>query len=370
LNKSNKIIISFYVFLGVSFFVGTLYVDLEFRELYPDIMNSTKILTIIEPLDVVTIENITPVEKKLIFDTITDVKNYPIILPKNIISVKILEQNDNEIIAEEIISEKGITTKMTVKHTIIPYESHTIEIINGDAKGTKITQTFQEIGLDTKIHTTIDIDVKGILLPMKFLPLANVNHAMNTVMNEFVTYAKGFENNEERLIDNMYREILLRPADSESLQYYAFQLKNGTMTEQEIRNELLNSEENQNILHFSEKKSIDELKSDTTQIINDLYLQILNRPADIQGLEYYGNMIERNKISYTDLEDILINSDEAIMIYLSQNERKLIDDLHFKLFDKHAERKIIEYYLPLLSSKEMTLIDIENELLNQTKSYD
>jgi ribosome-associated toxin RatA of RatAB toxin-antitoxin module len=364
LNKTSKVIISFYIFFGVSFFVGILYVDLEFRELYPDIMNSTKILTIIEPLDVVTIETITPVEKKLIFDTITDVKNYPIILPKNIISVKILEQNDDEIIAEEIISEKGITTKMTVKHTIIPYELHTIEIIDGDAKGTKIIQTFQEIGLDTKIHTTVDIDVKGVLLPLKFLPLVNVNHAMNTVMGEFVIYAKGFENNEERLIDNIYREILLRPADVEGLKYNTFQLKNGTMTEQEIRNELLNSEERTHLFIVSEIKTVDELDPSTIQIINNLYEQILNRPADVQGLQYYGTMLENKHLSITEINAEIYNSEESISIRLSNPDKKLLDNIYMDIFNEHMDSKKLDYYYDQLRIKNMTLDEIKQELLN------
>ena len=85
-----------------------------------------------------TITRIVEVEREKYFKIMADVKNYPVVLPGNIESIKIIEETDSTIIAEEIIFEQGIRTTLLVKHTFVPYEKHTIEILDGDAKGTKI----------------------------------------------------------------------------------------------------------------------------------------------------------------------------------------------------------------------------------------
>ena len=45
----------------------------------------------------------------------------------------------------------------------------------------------------------------------------------------------------KRIVDDLYREILLRPSDPDGLQYFASQLENDTMTIDEIKKILINS---------------------------------------------------------------------------------------------------------------------------------
>ena len=116
-----------------------------------------------------------------------NVENFPNILPENVVSVNILNKTDNEIIAEEELFEAGIKTKLLVKHTIKPYSEHIIEIIDGDAEGTKITQYFESSGSQTKLTTNVDLNVKGATSLIAFLPEANLVHAINTVISLFVT---------------------------------------------------------------------------------------------------------------------------------------------------------------------------------------
>ena len=50
------------------------------------------------------------VDKLALFETMADIRNYPKILPNNVISVNIINQSENVIFAKETISERGITT--------------------------------------------------------------------------------------------------------------------------------------------------------------------------------------------------------------------------------------------------------------------
>jgi len=137
-----------------------------------------------------TFVRVVDVKKEDIFNTMANLDDYPKILPGNYVSVKIINQTSNTIYAEEEVAEIGIKTKMLVRHTIIPYDKHVLEVLNGDANGTKITEVFEGNDSTTKITTTLEMQLHGLLSPLAFLPKSNLEHAMNTVITNFVEYTK------------------------------------------------------------------------------------------------------------------------------------------------------------------------------------
>ena len=54
---------------------------------------------------------------------------------------------------------------------------------------------------------------------------------------------KDFDSKYEKTVDDLYREILLRPADREGLIHFSSLLEDGKITEDNLRELLLNSEE-------------------------------------------------------------------------------------------------------------------------------
>ncbi len=52
-----------------------------------------------------------------------------------------------------------------------------------------------------------------------------------------------FDSKYEKTVDDLYREILLRPADREGLVHFSSLLEDGKITEDDLRELLLNSEE-------------------------------------------------------------------------------------------------------------------------------
>jgi len=136
----------------------------------------------------------TYVDKKKIFDTMADIENYPNILPKNIISVKIINETQpgisTIIFAEEIFTERGIVINQIVKHDIFPYERHTITVMSGDAKGTKITATFNQTFAGTQITTDVKMHIQGILAYFGPLARTNIESAIGTTIDTFIEYAE------------------------------------------------------------------------------------------------------------------------------------------------------------------------------------
>ena len=319
MNKSNKIIIAFYVGLAISFLFLYSYFDSLYERPQIDLQLPT------EPIKKISFENIINTRThEQMYDVLTDVKNYPNVLPKNVLSIEILNTTDNSITAIETLNENIFTTKLTVKHSFTPMEKHIIEILDGDAQGTIITQSFEQMkgsdnnNDDIKITTDVELNLKGILYPVGFLPKSSLQHAVNTVIGEFALYAKvqyQFSEN-EKIVDSLYREILLRPADLSGVNFYVQMLKEGTMTVDDIRELLMNSEEYMQLILLKDFTTIDDIKPETRKIINELYLEILERPADDRGLLYYSVMFESKKLSLDDIKNQLLKSEEKSQIDL------------------------------------------------------
>jgi len=328
-NKTDKIIIIFYIFLASSYGLYVITYDVGLDESLLEVVTPKKI-TEFETSRLVDVPN------NRIFDVMANIENFPKILPENIVSVNILNKTDNEIIAEEELFEAGIKTKLLVKHTIKPYSEHIIEIIDGDAEGTKITQYFESVDSQTKLTTKVSLNVKGVTSIIAFLPEANLVHAMNTVISHFVEYSK--YDVYEVTVNTIYQEILDRQADEESLSHFSTLLRDGQITEQDIRFALLNSEE-----IATKQKTIDQLNEETINVINDLYEKILLREVDPEGLVYFGNLFESGMTS-DKIRAILLESDEGKNISSIHPVRSKILTIYDYIFDDNPDNSFVDHY--------------------------
>lgn len=347
MNNTDKIIVVFYILLVFSYGI---FVFISSTEI------SGSVISIL-PKKITDFETsrFVDIKKEEIFSVMANVENFPNILPENVHYVKILSKSDNVIIAEEELVEAGIKTKLLVRHTIKPYTEHLIEIIDGDAKGTTITQLFESLDSQTNLITKVHLNVNGISSVIAYLPENNLIHAINTVISHFVDYAKYdiFENK----VDSLYREILHRPADDIGLLHYSALLRSDQMTEDELRSALSNSDE-----AFSMKmKSIDELSVQTKNTINDLYEKILLRKADPEGMTYFGNLLEQG----TDPDDIrtmLLESEEGQHASYSNPVIGMITTLYYKLLHRAANATEVDYYHKMIDDGLMTPDDIKKEI--------
>ena len=355
MKKNDKIIIIFYVFLAISFTVGILYIDSTF-----DTTTLPNILP--KPVTELEINKQVDIEKEKIFLIMTDLENYTKILPRNIKSIEIIEEIDNVILAEYEVVEAGITSKLLVQHIMYPYHEHIMEVMDGDAKGTKITQTFTDADYITTIHTLVEFDLKGILSSFGFLPKQNLEHAANTIVTSFIDYSQISQNETKKIIDDLYREILQRPADQEAFEYWGLLLKSEEITIDEIRIELLNSDESNYILRLDEMKTVDELEPTTKKIIDDLYREILQRPADQEAFEYWGSLLEAEKISKPDLRKSILKSQEAIDLKRFDSTRGFVKDVFNEILNRNPTINEADHYKYLVDIEEITEHEIRLEL--------
>jgi len=361
MRKGDKVISIFFIFLAVSFVSVILHFD-------SNLMHRDIIDILPRPTTELEIEREIEIEKTKIFEVMTNISDYPKILPRNIVSVKIIENYENVLIAEEVLTEAGIKVKFLVKHTITPFEKHVIEILDGDAKGTKITQTFQEKNSSTKIITKVDLNLQGLMIPFGYIPKANLQHATNTVISDFVLYAQGFESISQKTVDDLYREILLRSADIESLIHYSTLIDKGELSQSELENILLQSEERNFLLDSLEIKALNELEDNSKNIVHKLYQDILYRNADDEGLRYYASQLESGKMTEDDIRLTLFNSEEGYNIRVNTNEKRLVNDLYSEFFHRHATQFELDYYENELRSKHVDEFELREIIINLSKN--
>jgi len=96
---------------------------------------------------------ITNLPRERVFSVVKDIGKLPSLFPDRYKSFNILEQSDNHILTEEIVSGKEI--KQKVKHILEPNGMLKSEIIEGDTKGTIL---IIELNPKTNSSTEIKID--------------------------------------------------------------------------------------------------------------------------------------------------------------------------------------------------------------------
>ena len=366
LNKTNKKFIIFYLVLFIGVSITLIHINSGLDEPWRELKLAPSALTTI------SYSKIVDVDKEVIFNTFADFKNYPHILPNNILSVT--NTTEKQSVYDISLTEMGLTTALKAEHTIEPYDKQVIKVINGDALGTKIIQTFESYDDKTKISIDIDLKTRGILAPFSYLPIINANHAMDTIIQSFVEYSTRPYTLNEKIIDDLYREILLRPVDSQGLITYSTLLEEEKITIEEIRNELLNSEEYQINILKTNLKNISDLSEDTKNSIDEVYDIILRRNADFIGLQTFGSALENGDMSLSDIVKTLLTSDEFYSLpaetrsvrdtYESNEYWQTVKETYKEIHDKYPHDKTIRAYGIFFERGILTLEEIKESFEN------
>lgn len=182
MNKGDKITIIFYIFLAISYIFVIAYMDKSFGDI-------KMVRQINSPITEMNLTSQFSVNKTILFNTVADIRNYPVISPSHFISVKIINQSNNIIYAEENFKEGFFTATALVKHTMVPYSYQTMEIMDGDAQGTLLNATFTGTGSSSTIVTDVKMHVKGKFSLFALFPKNMIEGELEKIINDFANYA-------------------------------------------------------------------------------------------------------------------------------------------------------------------------------------
>ena len=152
--------------------------------------------------------------------------------------------------------------------------------------------------------------LKNTVIIISILAIASILFLtlLNPISLETSQQNSDYTTKSKEIVNDLYIEILLRPADSQGLEKYSSLLQNGEMTIENIRDVLLNSDEYNSVIQTSEINPLEEYDSASKEIVNDLYIEILLRPADSQGLEKYSSLLQNGEMTKDDIQYLLMNS--------------------------------------------------------------
>lgn len=122
-------------------------------------------------------------ERSKVFNTITDFENLPSSLPEFFNSIKIVSKEGNVTIIEESIKMAGRDITQTTKHILTPPEKHEVLVMTGDAKGSHIVETYENVSEGTKVTVDGDFKLSGKLKLVGFIAKRKIEKNINEVMD-------------------------------------------------------------------------------------------------------------------------------------------------------------------------------------------
>lgn len=138
----------------------------------------------------VVFEKIIKADRNKIFELATNYEIFQKILPQYYPSIRIISVRGNVSIVEEHLRIGRQELVMMAKHVIDQPILHEIFIIGGDAKGTHISNRYEQLAHGTKLILEVDWKIKGI---MKLADLSGkkIAEQYSKIIDEFIVVAEG-----------------------------------------------------------------------------------------------------------------------------------------------------------------------------------
>ena len=147
----------------------------------------------------VRVEKIIKAEKDKVFSTMTDFENLPSKLPQIFKSIKIISRDGNSITTEEFVRMAGRDITQKVKHVLLSTDKHEVFILEGDARGSHIVETYEETSEGTKITVEGDFKLAGKLRLLGFIAKMKIEQNISEIMDEFDVLLMSDSINDEKI---------------------------------------------------------------------------------------------------------------------------------------------------------------------------
>jgi ribosome-associated toxin RatA of RatAB toxin-antitoxin module len=133
---------------------------------------------------------IVDVERDLIFQISTNYDNFTEILPNYFKELKIIKKTDRSTIIQEKLQFLGRTVDVLTEHIVEKPDRHIVKMLDGQAKGSIFDERYEIDGDNTKITINVNFILHGSLKILGALAKGKIKQNMNSVMDEFVNYAR------------------------------------------------------------------------------------------------------------------------------------------------------------------------------------
>ncbi len=138
----------------------------------------------------ISFEKIVKAKRAKVFEIVTDYESFQKTLPQYFPSIRIRSTRGNVSVVEEHLKIDERELVMMTKHVITPPRLHEVFVIGGDAKGSYISELYEEIPSGTKITVSADLKLKGIMKIAGVFAKNKIRSHFREVMDEFAKIAE------------------------------------------------------------------------------------------------------------------------------------------------------------------------------------
>ena len=138
----------------------------------------------------VNFEKFTISKREKIFETATNYESFQTKLPKFFPSIRIVSARPNTTLVEEHLNLAGKELIVMAKHVVEPPTIHETFFVGGDAKGTHITEKYEETPKGTKILLTVEFKPKGSIRFSRFFGGEKFEGEFSKIMDQLISISE------------------------------------------------------------------------------------------------------------------------------------------------------------------------------------
>ncbi len=128
--------------------------------------------------------------REKIFEIATNYELFQTNMPQFFPSIRIISVRPNSTLVEEHLNLAGKELIVMAKHVIDEPTIHETFFVGGDAKGTKITEEYEQTPEGTRIVITVDFKSKGVIRFSGLFGRGKFENEFSKIMDELILIAE------------------------------------------------------------------------------------------------------------------------------------------------------------------------------------
>ncbi len=138
----------------------------------------------------VKFEKFTNATREKIFEIATNYESFQTNMPQFFPSIRVVSVRPNTTLAEEHLKLAGKELLVMAKHVTEEPVTHETFFVGGDAKGTHITEEYEQTQNGTRIILTVDFKSKGTMGLTKIFGKGKFEDEFSRIMDELILIAE------------------------------------------------------------------------------------------------------------------------------------------------------------------------------------
>jgi len=202
----------------------------------------------------------------------------------------------------------------------------------------------------------------------------------NLKKDKYASQKKIIKNQFSKELLNLFEEMLLRKIDNKGMKQYIALLMKNEITIEEIRKEIIKSQEYFDRIETDVKNIPKLLMQLSEERVSNLFIEILHREADKNGLRRYTLSLASDRMTEEEIKDEMVHSEEYFRRIkldgdnISEEQMKkcrvIVKKYYHEILNRNPDNTGLVRYTLALASGKTTEKEIIKEISNSPEGID